>query len=185
MLFRLTSRCLRGWAMTAVTATGVAVSFGCSGSGQGSSGTDQTASLGQTQEAVMGSVCECASTARECFHSADGDAGVHECKAEFKTCETAALAALKQLEAEIKECRSTESSCLEGTRDAGFSKVGWQEREACVKTANTCIEAALPPPPPCIQKLEQCVENGGDRWKCLDEARQCVRGTATTDAGAP
>jgi hypothetical protein len=161
------------------TAAAAALAFGCSSSGSGASDTQE--SVGATQEAVMNSVCDCAMTARECFRGTSNDAGRHECGAEFKTCEQNALAALKALHDAIRACEKDAGMCIRGTFDAGFTRKGHDERIACVETERSCIQAALPPPPPCIQGLEKCIQDGGDRRMCLEQAFECMHGNH--DAG--
>jgi hypothetical protein len=115
------------------------------------------------------------------MQAADGDVSkVDTCKAEASACHDAVTAARQEIHTAIRACASSAKSCFQGAAEAGMDA-----RKMCGKELRSCVEMALPPPPPlppCCAALKQCLSSTDDggttaREACFTTFHSCVEAT--------
>jgi hypothetical protein len=122
----------------------------------------------------------CTNTAKTCLEDATTGAAAGACVDDLHACTETALHPVAETIAAIRACRETARECLTASADAGDA------RDECLTEQCACIEDALPPPPPCIQSLDDCLSAGGDKMACFQTAAECIKSTlgSGADGGA-
>jgi hypothetical protein len=132
---------------------------------------------------ILDALEACNTTARTCIENAEGPAAARACTAELQACRETALQPVVETVEAIQECNDGARQCLAATADAGRGNAANSAREACFMAQIECIDAALPPPPPCLQSLEDCLNDDGEPRECLETAVQCLNTALRGDGG--
>ncbi len=164
---RYLKRSMRGSAQLAVLAlAAIGIGTGCNASSPSADN-----GVAASYQALAGALGNCRQTAAQCMQQAAGDTTqVQACKDAYSSCVDQAQAARQQLEQAI-------AACFSAARDCKAQDGGAGTRAACREQLRSCVQSNLPPPPPlppCLQALQQCVQNGGQPKDCAQQAHQCI-----------
>jgi hypothetical protein len=152
----------------------VVLAAGCN-SGQGST---PSLDVQTSYDNLTTDLSICAKSTQTCLEAADGDRPkIQTCEDERMSCETAVNAARKEVHDGIRACVDTARTCAHNIGDGGVAAL-----RACGQAFHSCVQDALPPPPPvppCVEALRECLshsEDGGRaaRDACGKQFRMCA-----------